>query len=164
MTTDDVARIAKEICIIFTLGERHFWAKASDPASHEADRVAQHFAGYMPERILRAVKDCSYEDPKHAPNPAQILERARANLGPRTGMVDPSNCRHPQPLAIVGERTEDHSEANPPPAPLKLEYPVGTRLSCCVRCGTESVHKPGRLLTDTELEEQKRLRREAQHA
>lgn len=105
MTIDDAARIAKEISALWGLGPSAFWTKAADPATFEAKRVAQHFAEFLPDRVLRAVRDCTYEDPKRAPNIAQVLERTRSNIreAGKDERPQPDQCDHPQPWAILDD-------------------------------------------------------------
>jgi len=165
MTPQDASIIAKEIVTLWTLTQSSWWGKATDPASFEAKRAAEHFAGYLPNRILQAVRDCTYEDAKRAPNVAQILERVRVSgrlqEQPRP---HPNDCSHPQPWSLVDERTDRDSSDRPPLPPLTLEHPVGTRVGRCLRCGLEFVRKPGQFLTDGELDERSRARAEAKTA
>lgn len=136
MTRDDVARIADEIAILWAVSAGSFWGRASDSRSSQAGRVAEHFAGFLPERILSAVRECAHEDAKHPPNPAQILERARAQHKPSDSRRLPSECAHPQPWGIVEEAD-------------------GKRWAVCRFCQTEFVRPSEKFLTAAEVEDRK---------
>lgn len=124
--------------------------------------VAAQFAGYLPAKVTSAVDGWAKDNPERAPKPAELLDYMRRDAGPTT-LVDPANCRHPRPLAIVDERRDTDTEDRPPLTPLRLTHAVGTRVGYCSRCGTEIVFPPGKLLTESEIADQAKQRMEAKH-
>lgn len=137
MERDQMERIAKEIMSFY--GSVKPW---NDPAllAHQA----KHFAGYLPEKVIRAIGSWAGEHPDKAPKPAELLAYMRKDTQP-TGLADPETCPHPRPLAVVDEDDE------------------GTRIGLCQKCHTEIVFPPGKLQTDSEIEDRNRQRQEARH-
>lgn len=156
MDKESMDRIAKEIMSFY--GNVKPWNDARLLALQ-----AKHFAGYLPDKVISAVESYAAEHPDRAPTPAQLLDWMRKDNPPPVGLTDPERCSHPQPWALVDERSEHDSEDRPPMSPLTLNHPVGTRVAMCIRCHTEIIRKPGTFLTETEIEDHQRQRQEARH-
>lgn len=159
MTSEQMSAIARQVVSDLDLRSGS-WFKARDPGSFDAKNLAAKFAGYMPDRVLQAVLGLASEMERGTPAPQDVLNRLRGQSVVQ-GLADPNTCNHPRPLAIIDER---RSWDNDPFPPLRKDHPVGTRVGSCVRCATEIVFPPGKLLTVTETEARKRAKTEAVHA
>lgn len=159
MTSQQLAMIAKTIVSDLDI-RAGTWVKAQNPDSFDARNLSAKFAGYTPDRVLEAAHSVANDMERGTPSPQDVLDRLRSQAV-RSGLVDPNTCNHPRPLAIADERRDwDHE----PLAPLKRDHPIGTRVGVCLRCATEIVFPPGKLLTVTEIDARKRAKSELANA
>lgn len=145
MDVNDIATIAKEVATTWGVGTTNVWYRATNSSSFEAKSIAAQFAGYLPDRVLRAVREYAVEHPDKYPTPAVLGERLRTSHRPPDGLRDPDRCDHPQPWGIVSEDDD------------------GNRVGICRWCRTEIVRPAGKFLTEGEIEDRRRRQTEARH-
>lgn len=136
MDRSEIETVAREIVSLY--GPVRPW---TEPAA--LPRIARHFAGYPLTRVIAAVDTWAAEHPDKAPKPAELYAAIRRDHA-TTGPVDPDDCPHPRPLAIVDE-TENG------------------RIGMCRICHTEIRFPSGKLLTQTEISDREKARQEARH-